>query len=156
MSEDTIITHAEALRLIDEHVGDKKVYLALLVKRGDADHPDPTVPFFHRIGPLENPLEPKPPRLEPDHGAYKMGGLMGEMFYFAPMTGTVHSRDNGVDFRVADGVTIRIAWRGSTEVGDWRPTAESLARLNAAGMTLPEHEGPDVVLPSEKADAPDA
>jgi hypothetical protein len=154
MSKDTIITHAEALRLIDEHIGEK-VYLALLVTRGEPDHPENPVPVFHKIGPLDNPLAPKPPRLQPDEGLYQVGGHMGESFHFAPMTGTVHLKDHGVDFRVADGVTMRVAWRGSSEVGDWRPTAESLARLNAEGIRLPEHERPGVILPSESAEEGD-
>ncbi len=65
------------------------------------------------------------------------------------MKGTVHLRDNGIDFRVAEGAVIRIAWRGSSEVGDWRPTREDLARLNEVGIKLPEHERPGVVLPTE-------
>jgi hypothetical protein len=67
MSKDTITTHAEALRLIDEHIGEK-VYLAVLVTRGEPDHPEDPVPIFHKIGPLSNPLAPEPPRLQPDEG----------------------------------------------------------------------------------------
>jgi hypothetical protein len=48
------------------------------------------------------------------------------------MAGTVCLRDNGIDFRPSDGTLIRIAWRGSSEVGDWRPTREALAYLSIA------------------------
>jgi hypothetical protein len=76
MSKGTIITHAEALRLIDEYIGEK-VYLALLVTRSEPDHPENPVPVFHKIGPLDNPLAPRAPRLEPDEGLYQFGGHMG-------------------------------------------------------------------------------
>jgi hypothetical protein len=50
------------------------------------------------------------------------------------MTGTIHLRDNGVDFRVADTASIRVAWQGSNEVaGHWRPPAD-VARLFAEGQ----------------------
>jgi hypothetical protein len=122
MPNDGIITHAEALRLIDEQIGEK-VYLALLVTPGDPEDPENPLPVFHMIAPLRNPLAPKPPRLEPDRGFYEIGKLH---FLFAPMTGTIHLRDNGVDFRVDEDVSIRIAWHGSKEVGDWRPDPKSL------------------------------
>jgi hypothetical protein len=150
MSTDTVITHAEALRLIDEHIGEK-VYFGVLVARGDDQGDDP-VPILDVVGKLGNPLEPKPPRLNPDDGLYRVGGHMGDWLRLAPMTGTVHLRDSGIDFRLADGVTVRVAWPGSNEVGDWGPTAESLGRLNSVGIRLPEHERPGVVLPSESAE----
>ncbi len=62
------------------------------------------------------------------------------------MAGTVHLRDHGIDFRLSDAVLIRVAWRGSSEVGDWRPTEETMDRLNSVGIKLPEHEKPGVVL----------
>lgn len=130
MSEDTVITHAEALRLIDEQVG-KQVYVGFLVARADPDDPEGPTPFVHRIGPLKNTLAPKPPRLEPDVGYYELGS---EAFCFPPMTGTIHLRDNGVDFRVADTASIRVAWQGSNEVaGHWRHPAD-VARLFAEGQ----------------------
>jgi hypothetical protein len=49
------------------------------------------------------------------------------------MTGTIHLRDNGVDFRVADTVSIRIAWRGSKEVGNPYSNPADLPRLFANG-----------------------
>lgn len=57
----------------------------------------------------------------------------------AAMQGTVYLRDNGIDWRVADTVLIRIAWRGSSEVGDWRPSSEALAKFHEVGITMPEH-----------------
>lgn len=113
MSKDAVITHTEALRLIDEQIG-KDVYVGFLVARTEPDDPEGPTPFVHRIGPLENQLAPKPPRLDPGVGFYQLGS---ESFCFPPMTGTIHLRDNGVDFRVADTVSIRVAWRGSKEVG---------------------------------------
>jgi hypothetical protein len=147
-----IISHAEALRLIDERTGER-VYFGVLVARAD-DLGDDPIPVEHVVGPLRNPLDPIPPWVSPDDAIYQVGG--GSRFRLAPMTGTIHLRDNGVDFRVAETVTLRVAWRGSTEVGDWRPTAEGLARLHAVGIKLPEHEKPGVVLTSESADKMDA
>jgi hypothetical protein len=129
MSKDAAITHTEALRLIDEQIGEK-VYVGFLVARAEPDDPEGPTPFVHRIGPLQNLLAPKPPRLDPDVGFY---GLGNESFCFPPMTGTIHLRDNGVDFRVADTVSIRVAWRGSKEVGSSEPNAELVARMRAMG-----------------------
>jgi hypothetical protein len=114
--DNIIITHAEALRLIEEHMGEK-VYFGVLVARGDDQGDDP-IPVQHVVGELGNPLEPKPPRLNPDDALYRIGGHMGDWFRLAPMIGSAHLRDNGIDFRPADGVAIRVAWRGSNEVGD--------------------------------------
>jgi hypothetical protein len=134
MSTDTVITHTEALRLIDAQIGEQ-VYVGFLVARAGAEGAgeDP-IPFVHRIGSLENPLTPKPPRLNPGEGFYRLGGEAGEWFHFAAMAGTIHLRDNGVDFRVADTVSIRVAWRGSKEVGNpWSQPAD-LPRLLATGQ----------------------
>jgi hypothetical protein len=107
------ITHAEALDLIEEHLGEK-VYLGFLVSR--ADETGELVPVDHHVGPLVNLLDPKPPRLEPDEGFYAVGGFDGA-YHLPPMVGSVFIRDSGIDFRVADGVIIRLAWRGSSEIG---------------------------------------
>ena len=130
MSTGTVITHAEALRLIDEQIG-KQVYVGFLVGRADPEDPEGPTPFVHRIGALKNLLAPKPPRLDPDVGYYELGS---ESFCFPPMAGTIHLRDNGVDFRVADTVSIRVAWRGSEEIGNpWSQPAD-LPRLLAPGQ----------------------
>jgi hypothetical protein len=50
------------------------------------------------------------------------------------MTGTIHLRDNGVDFRVAGTVSIRVAWRGSKEVGNPWSNPADLPRLFAKGQ----------------------
>lgn len=143
MSKDTVITHAEALRLIEEHMGEE-VYVGFLVAREDEF--GKLAPVGAVVAVLANPMDPRPPRLEPEFGFYEVGG---RSFGFAPMAGTVHLRDNGIDFRVADTALVRVAWRGSSEVGDWRPTREALAKFNALGIRMPEHEKPGVVLPSE-------
>lgn len=48
--------------------------------------------------------------------------------------GTTQLRDNGIDFLVSDTVSIRVAWRGSKEVGDEHPDAGELRRLKALGV----------------------
>jgi hypothetical protein len=63
---DGAITHAEALDLIEEHIGEQ-VYMGFLVAGVD-DRADDIKPVQHLVGELENPLEPRPPRLEPDFG----------------------------------------------------------------------------------------
>jgi hypothetical protein len=115
MSHDSPISHVEALRLIDARVGER-VYFGFLVARGE-NLGDDQVPAVHVLGELDNPLAPEPPRLEPDIGFYRVGGEAGECFRLGPMAGSVHLRDEGVDFRIADSVTIRVAWCGSTEIG---------------------------------------
>jgi hypothetical protein len=136
MSEDTVISHAEALRLIDEQIGEK-VYVGFLVARAEPGDPEGPTPFVHSIGSLENQLAPKPPRLDPNVGYYQLGS---ESFCFPPMAGTIHLRDNGVDFRVADTVSIRVAWRGSKEVGNSQPNPELVAKLRAMGAA---NRGPE-------------
>ena len=142
---DETITHAQALDLIDEHLGDR-VYFGLLVARGDDS--GELAPVDQVVAVLTNPMDPAPPRLETDCGFYEVGS---HSFNLEPMAGTVHLRGNGIDFRIADTALIRIAWRGSREVGDWRPTREALAKLNAVGIKMPEHEKPGVTLPGEVA-----
>jgi hypothetical protein len=140
---DETLTHEQALTLIDEHIGEE-VYVGFLY--ASDTETDGLQPVQHFQGKLENPMDPRPPRLDRGHGFY---GIGASSFGLSPMKGTVHLRDNGIDFRVADGAMIRIAWRGSSEVGDWRPTREDLARLNEVGIKLPEHERPGVILPTE-------
>jgi hypothetical protein len=140
---DETLTHEQALALIDGRIGEE-VYVGFLYASDSGT--DDLQPVQHFQGKLENPLDPRPPRLDGGHGFYEIGM---NSFGLPPMTGTVHLRDNGIDFQVADGAMIRIAWRGSSEVGDWRPTREDLARLNEVGIKLPEHEKPDVNLPTE-------
>lgn len=140
---DETLTHEQALALIDERIGEE-VYVGFLY--ASDSETDGLQPVQHFQGKLENPLDPRPPRLDREHGFY---GIGVSSFGLPPLTGTVHLRDNGIDFRVADGAMIRVAWRGSSEVGDWRPTREGLARLNEVGIKLPEHEKPDVILPTE-------
>jgi hypothetical protein len=148
MPEVNVIKHDEALRLIDEHIGEK-VYFAVLVGRNDQEGDDP-IPVVHVMGELAYALEPEVrERGIAGDTVYTVGGPMSPWYRLAPMTGSVHVRDNGIDFQLSDDVTIRLAWRGSSEVGDWRPTAESLVVLNAHGIRLPEHEKPGVVLPSD-------
>jgi hypothetical protein len=133
LTEETI-THADALELIDAHL-EERVYFGFLVS--DKNDPRKLTPVEHVIASLKNPMDPRPPRLESEVGFYEIGG---HTLSLAAMPGTVHRRDNGIDWRVADTVLIRIAWRGSTEVGNWRPSPEALAKFNAVGITLPEHE----------------
>jgi hypothetical protein len=120
MSKNAVITHAEALRLIDEQIGEQ-VYVGFLVPRADPDDPEGPLPFVHTIGSLGNWLAPRPPRLDPGVGYYQLGD---QALCFAPMAGAIHLRDNGIDFRVADTVSIRVAWRGSKEVGNAQPSSE--------------------------------
>jgi hypothetical protein len=78
MSKDAVITHTEALRLIDEQIGEK-VYVGFLVARAKPDDPEGPTPFVHRIGPLQNLLAPKPPRVawrgSKEVGTKTSGGL---------------------------------------------------------------------------------
>jgi hypothetical protein len=126
MPKGTVISHAEALRPIDAQVGET-VYVGFLVARADPDDPEDPAPFVHSVGPLKNMLAPKPPRLERDVGFYELGR---ESLYLPPIAGTIHLSDNGLDFRVADTVLIRVAWRGSKEVGNpWsNPTTSPRSR----------------------------
>ncbi len=121
---DETITHTQALNLIDEHLGDHVYFGFLVARRDDSGE---LAPVDQVIAVLTNPMDPAPPRLESDFGFYEVGS---HSFGLEPMAGTVHLRDNGIDFRVADTVLIRIAWRGSREMGDWRPTREALAKFN--------------------------
>lgn len=148
---DGTITHAEALDLIEEHIGEE-VYVGFLVASAD-DQVDDLQPVQHVVGELANPLEPRPSRLEPEIGFYDIGKGGHHSFGLAPMAGTVQLRDNGIDFRPSETVLIRVAWRGSSEVGDRRPSREALAKFNALGVRMPEHEKPGVVLPSEGGEA---
>jgi hypothetical protein len=134
MSEDAVtITHAEALCLIDEQVGER-VHLALFVKRAESESGDEgPMPFIQRTGRLGNPFQDRSPRLEDDIGFYGFGPESVDAFPLPPLTGTTQLRNNGIDFLISDTTTIRIAWRGSKEVGDG-PDAGKLGRLRILGV----------------------
>lgn len=127
------ITHAEALRLIDQQVGER-VYLALFVRRAESESGEEgPVPFIHMTGRLGNPFPGKPPRLEPDVGYYGFGREAFDAFPFPPLVGATQLRDNGIDFLISDTASVRVAWRGSKEVGDG-PDAGKLGRLRLLGL----------------------
>jgi hypothetical protein len=135
MPEDAVtITHAEALRLIDEQVGER-VYLALFVTRAESESGEEgPIPFIHMSGRLGNPFPERPPRLEPDVGYYGFGREAFAAFPFPPLVGTTQLRDNGIDFLISDTAWIRIAWRDSKEVGNSHPDAGEQRRLKAMGV----------------------
>jgi hypothetical protein len=133
--EAVTIDHAEALRLIDEQIGEH-VYFGLFVMRAaSASGDEERIPLIHSSGRLGNPLEPKPPRLETDVGYYGFGREAFDSFPLPPMVGETQLRDNGVDFLISDTVRIRVAWRGSKEVGDRHPDAGELRRVKMAGLS---------------------
>ena len=138
------ITHAEALRLIDEQVGER-VYLALFVKRAESEsgHEGP-MPFIEKTGRLGNPFENRPPRLEDDIGYYGFGREGIDAFPIPPLTGTTQLRDNGIDFLISETASIRIAWRGSEEIGDG-PDAGHLGRLRILGLAREDESARDDV-----------
>jgi hypothetical protein len=79
-------------------------------------------------GVLSYPLEPRPARLEPEVGYYRLE----EEGYFSafglyPMAGTIHLREGGIDFRPSEETLVRVAWQAGSEIHDSRPTAEALA-----------------------------
>ncbi len=138
--------------LIEGHIGEQ-VYVGFLFASPDGSI-DNLFGVEEVIGILANPFgDARPPRLESDVGAYEVGPGSGRSFYFSPMAGTVCLRDNGIDFRPGDNALIRVAWRGSSEVGDWRPTREAWAKVNEMGITMPEHEKPGAILPSASAES---
>lgn len=136
------ITHAEALRLIDERVGEP-VYLAVFVTRlGSGSGKEGPIPFIHKIGRLGNPFPGRAPRLEPDVGYYGFGREAFDAFPFPPLVGTTRLRDNGIDFLISDTASIRVAWRGSKEVGDG-PDAGKLGRLRLLGVAREDESAKD-------------
>jgi hypothetical protein len=44
---------------------------------------------------------------------YRIGGAT--TFPLPPLPGTIRERDNGLDFELTDGLTLRVAWYGSRE-----------------------------------------
>jgi hypothetical protein len=111
------VSHTEALDLIEAHIGEQ-VYIGFHVAL--AVEPDSEPQFIHAVvGKLENELAPRPPRLNFDHGYYCIGHIA---YDFPPMVGPVFLRDEGVDFRVAKTALVRVAWKGSQEVGLPRET----------------------------------
>lgn len=138
------ITHEEALRLIDEQVGER-VHLALFVKRVESESGgEGPMPFIQETGRLWNPFQNRPPRLERDIGYYSFNRDGVGAFPIPPLAGTTRLRDNGIDFLISDTTSIRIAWRGSKEVGDG-PDAGKLARLRILGVAREEESARDDV-----------
>lgn len=128
---DETLTHEQALALIDERIGEE-VYVGFLY--ASDSETDGLQPVQHFQGKLENPLNPRPPRLDREHGFY---GIGVSSFGLPPLTGTVHLRDNGIDFRVADGAMIRVAWRGSSEVGIGARRARASPGSTKSGSSCP-------------------
>jgi hypothetical protein len=147
-SEDAVaITHAEALRLIDEQVGER-IYLALSLARTESESGEEgPIRFIQKIGRLGNPFQDRPPRLEDDIGYYGFGRDGIDAFPIPPLTGTTQLRDDGIDFLISETASIRIAWRGSEEIGDG-PDAGHLGRLRILGLAREEEVR---VLPEDEA-----
>lgn len=135
MSEDAVsITHEEALRLIDEQVGEY-VYLGLFVTRAQSESGEEApIPFIHMSGRLRNVNEPRPPRLEPDIGYYGFGRAT-DTFPFPPLVGKTQLRDDGIDFLISVTSSIRVAWQGSKEVAVRWSNPADVARLLAEGQS---------------------
>jgi hypothetical protein len=136
------ITHEEALRLIDEQVGER-IYLALFLTRTESESGEEgPMPFIQKKGRLWNPFQDRPPRLEDDIGYYGFGREGIDAFPIPPLTGTTQLRDNGIDFLISETASIRIAWRGSEEIGDG-PDAGHLARLRILGLAREDESARD-------------
>lgn len=143
MSGDAVsITHDEALRLIDKQVGER-IYLGLFLTRSESKSGEEgPVPFVQKEGRLENPFRDRPPRLEEDIGYYGFGREGADAFPIPPLTGTTQLRDNGIDFLISETASIRIAWRGSEEIGDG-PDAGHLGRLRILGLAREDKSAKD-------------
>jgi hypothetical protein len=138
------VTHEEALRLIDERIGER-AQLGLFLASADGDGSGATegrVMFLGRGGRLFNPLEPRPPRLEPDVGYYGFGPDGTDAYPLHPIAETIELRDCGIDFHLQGGALIRVAWRGSTEIGDG-PDPGKLARLRQMGAASEDESRQD-------------
>lgn len=140
------VTHEEALRLIDERIGER-VQLGLFLASADgggSGATDGRVMFLGRGGRLFNPLEPRPPRLEPDVGYYCFGPAGTDAYPLHPIAETIELRDSGLDFHLPGGALIRVAWRGSSEIGDG-PDPGRLARLRLMGSASEDESRQDDV-----------
>lgn len=136
------ITHEEALRLIDEQLGER-VHISIFVPRaGSESGQEGSTPFVYKSGRLGNPLVGRPPRLEPDVGYYGFGREAADAFPFPPLAGTIQLRDSGIDFLLPGGSSIRVAWRGSAEIGDG-PDAGRLARMKLLGLMSEDKSATD-------------
>jgi hypothetical protein len=100
------------------------------------------VPFIQKKGRLGNPFQDRPPRLEDDTGYYGFGPKGTDAFPLPPLAGTTQLRDNGIDFLISETASIRIAWRGSEEIGDG-PDAGHLARLRILGLAREDESARD-------------
>lgn len=142
--EHQTVSHEEALRLIDERIGER-VHLALFLPSVDGDAPgmtDGKTMFVGRSGRLVNPLEPRPPRLEPDVGFYGFGRDGSDTYPFAPIAESIELRDSGLNFHLRGGGLIRLAWRGSAEVGHG-PDVGTLTRLRLMGVASQDESRED-------------
>ena len=138
------VTHEEALRLIDEQIGER-VHLGLFLAGADGDAPGATdgrVMFLGQNGRLFNPLDPRPPRLESGVGYYSIGRDGTNAYPIHPVAETIELRDSGLDFHLPGGALIRVAWRGSSEVGDG-PDPGALARLRLMGVASEDESRQD-------------
>jgi hypothetical protein len=113
-----LVTHDEALGLIDAHIGER-CYIGLHVAREDQSHEEATAMVFGLIAKLENDLAPKPARTSPGVGAYCCGsfGFHLPAFKDTPIV----LRDQGLNFRVGENASLRVAWPGSSELSRQPP-----------------------------------
>jgi hypothetical protein len=117
------ITYAQALALIEEHIGERvsvDVLVAAPEQLGGTFRP-----MYSVAGVLSYPLDPRP---EPEVGYYHLRGNGSfNAFGLYPMAGMIHLREGGIDFRPSEETLVRVAWQAGSEVRDSRPRAEALA-----------------------------
>lgn len=131
MSDDTL-DHEEALRRIDEQLGER-VYFGVIVRRTDTAYRGGIV---ETSAPLDTSLMERPPRLGQGVGFYSFGSLD---VCLPPMPGVIREHDHGLNFELADGVVIRVAWRpapGKPPIG-----------LEGASLPQPSEDSPAETSP---------
>jgi hypothetical protein len=114
------LTHEQALPMLNEHLGEEVgVWLSM---RGPSDEALGPFSVTRRIGTLgHGPLGPSgndPTALTFRDTFAFMYTIDGEALMLPPLPGTVSETALGLEWRLADGLTLRINWPQRSEGGD--------------------------------------
>jgi hypothetical protein len=103
MAEDTL-THEQALTMLNDHL-DEEVFVGLTMSSPSGDFS-----VMRMAGALGKLMVGE----TPSRDAYTVGG---EAFMLPPLPGTVSGSEMGLEWRLAEGLTLRINWGNPATTG---------------------------------------
>lgn len=105
------LSYADALSKLEEHVGERCQFGLW------AGDPPVLIDGVIEVRAQEvmwysGELVRRTPPLDGTSSMFSIGGRMGPSFFLPPLPGVINERESGLDFELADGLTLRVAWPG--------------------------------------------